>query len=74
MAGEYLTRFDLPRSASGESTQPVTFDVDLARTPATVRIDLGFWVLTQMLRSGERANLVLGLPRCRAVGHPQPLP
>jgi len=48
-AGEYLAQLGLPVSASGELDRPVTFQLDLSREPIDLRIDLGFWVLTQKL-------------------------
>jgi hypothetical protein len=56
-AGEYLTRFELPWAASGQATRPVKFQLDLGQEPIDVRIDLGFWVLTQKARWDPESNL-----------------
>jgi hypothetical protein len=57
-AGEYLTRFpELPWAASGEANRPVKFQLDLGQEPIDLRIDLGFWLLTQKLHWDPASNL-----------------
>ncbi len=58
VAGEYLTKFpELPWAASGQADRPVKFKLDLSQEPIDLRIDLGFWLLTQKLHWDPESSL-----------------